>query len=96
MVKVNAKTVTTLTLVICLGVSVFWLIVRALADEIDPIVGVATFASLISLALAFIVATTAAVFTMLKYRKTKSLSGRRRHRSDRDGKYKDSKRSAAP
>jgi membrane protein implicated in regulation of membrane protease activity len=95
-IKVNANSVATLALVICIGMSVFWLMIGALADELDPIVGVASFTSLISMALAFAVAITAAVYTMVKNRKTKSLSGRRRHRSDRDGKYKDSKHSAAP
>jgi hypothetical protein len=66
MTKINAKTAVPLALVICFGMSVFWLIGRALADELDPILGVASFASMSSLARTFLVAITVAIYAMDK------------------------------
>jgi hypothetical protein len=67
MIKVKARSAATLAIVLCLGVRVFWLIVRAFANELDPL---ASFASLIRIALAFGIAVTMVVDTTVTSRKT--------------------------
>ena len=77
----NAKKVLTFALVICLGMATLWVLIAALADELDPIRGVASTVSALSLVLALFVAIAAAVYVSKDNRKKKTLSHRRQHRS---------------
>ena len=94
MTKIYAKTAVPLDLVICFGMSVFWLIGRALADELDRILGVASFASMSSLALTFLVAITVAIDAMDK--KSTHASGSRHRRSHRHARQEGGNRSGSP
>jgi hypothetical protein len=78
--KLDHRSVITVVFILCLGMSGFWFIVHALADDLDPIGQVASRASLVSLALALVVGVLGA--TVL-YRKNKTARGKhtgRRHR----------------
>ncbi len=77
--KLDHRNVTAVALILCAGMSGFWFIVHALADEHDPIGQIASRASLVSLALAVAVGV---VGIALLYRKNKAArdkhGGRRR------------------
>jgi hypothetical protein len=78
--KLDHRTVITVALILCLGLSGFWFIVHALVDDLDPIGQVASRASLISLGLAVVVGVFGAT---LLYRRDKAARKKhtgRRHR----------------
>ncbi len=79
--KLDHRNVTAVALILCAGMSGFWFIVHALADDHDPIGQVASRASLVSLMLAVAVAV---VGVASLYQKNKAArdrhSGRRRRR----------------
>lgn len=81
-VKLDQRNVTAVALILCTGMSGFWFIVHALADDHDPIGQVASRASLLSLVLAVAVGVVGAASL---YRSNKAArdkhTGRRRQGS---------------
>jgi drug/metabolite transporter (DMT)-like permease len=78
--KPDHRTVITVALILCLGMTGFWFIVHALADDLDPIGPVAARASLISLVLAFMVGVFGAAWLYRKNKAAREKQTGRRHR----------------
>ncbi len=79
-IKLDHRTVITVALIFCLGMSGFWFIVHALADDLDPINQVASRASLISLLLALVVGVFGAAWLYRKNKAAREKHAGRRHR----------------
>jgi len=78
--KLEHRTVITVALIFCLGMTGFWFIVHALADDLDPIGPIAARASLISLVLAFMVGVFGAAWLYRKNKAAREKQTGRRHR----------------
>jgi predicted tellurium resistance membrane protein TerC len=78
--KLDHRTVITVALIFCLGMTGFWFIVHALADDLDPIGPIAARASLISLVLAFMVGVFGAAWLYRKNKAAREKQTGRRHR----------------